>query len=146
MHRSTTKNGIKLIKKFEGFSKVLYYCSSGYPTIGYGHKLKSTTIKSITESDAEELLKQDLIISETAVIKYINTPLTNYEYDALVSFTFNCGNAALQRSTLRSKINYGDHEAHLEFLKWIYAGAVKMHSLMKRRYVESRIFLGELKY
>lgn len=59
----------------------------------------------------------------------------------LTSFTFNLGPAALQRSTLRSKINSEDFAAvPQEFLKWIYVGNKRMNGLLKRRLLESRLF------
>lgn len=148
MHRFTTKNGIKFIKKFEGFSSGPYLCPGGYLTIGYGHKLLASDqykYKIISMETAEEILIMDLLKIEQAIIKYINVELNNNQFDALVSFTFNLGPAALQRSSLRQKINYYLYdEAQKEFLKWVYAGSKKVTGLIYRRKAESDLFAGYL--
>lgn len=142
MHRFTSLKGIELIKKFEGFSTVKYFCSGGFATIGYGHKLLPTEhFNFISKEHANELLIKDLIAIENNVIKYINVPLTNNQFDALVSFTFNLGAAALQRSTLRQKINYHQYfEAGQEFLKWVYVRGKILNGLFKRRLAEKELF------
>ena len=88
-----SKNGIELIKKWEGCSLKSYYCPSGVLTIGYGHT--GNDVKRgmvITESKAEELLVKDLEKFEKKVNKYINTYNFNQnQFDALVSFAYNIG-------------------------------------------------------
>lgn len=104
MHRFINSQGIELIKRFEGFKSEPYVCAGGYLTIGYGHKLlPSDKYNKITEEKAEKILLKDLIRTERTVLKYIDNHLTDDQYAALVSFTFNLGSAALQRSTLRQK-------------------------------------------
>lgn len=145
MYRSTSKKGIDFIKKFEGFKGDKYLCSGGHLTIGYGHKfLISDVYSTISVEEAEVILKQDLAKFEFAVIKYIDVKLTNNQFDSLVSFTFNLGAGALQRSTLRHKVNYGDYlGASKEFLKWTYSSGKRLNGLKQRRIAESRLFLDE---
>lgn len=142
MHRFTHEKGIELIKKFEGFSEAPYVCSGGYLTIGYGHKLlPSDRFNKVSLEKAEKLLKKDLLSAERIVLRYISAELNDDQFAALVSFTFNLGPAALQRSTLRQKINYGlYYEATKEFKKWVYAGGRKVIGLVRRRKVESKLF------
>lgn len=142
-HRFTNKKGIELIKHFEGFRPTPYVCAGGYLTIGFGHKLlPSDRYNSVTIEKAQQILKKDLIRTERAVIKYINHELNDDQFAALVSFTFNLGPAALQRSGLRSKINYGEFkEAAKEFSKWIYAGGKALAGLKRRRALEAKLFL-----
>lgn len=142
MHRFTNIKGIELIKQFEGFKPEPYVCSGGYLTIGYGHKLlPSDNYKTINIEKAGVILENDLRRVERAVIKYIDSNINDDQFAALVSFTFNLGPAALQRSTLRQKINYGLYdEIEQEFLKWVYAGGRKLVGLVKRRRVESDLF------
>ena len=144
MHRFTNLKGIELIKQFEGFKAQPYVCSGGYLTIGYGHKLlPSDSYKIIDLEKAQGILENDLRRIERSVIKYIDAEINDDQFAALVSFTFNLGPAALQRSTLRQKINYGHYEdASKEFLKWVYAGGRKLAGLVKRRKVESELFNG----
>ena len=141
--RHITQNGIDLIKRFEGFSAIVYMCPAGYPTIGYGHVVKSHEDFSngITEGQAEELLRQDAQIAERAVLRLINVPLTDGQFDALVSFTYNLGGGALQRSTLRRKINREEHaEVPEQFMRWVWAGGRKLKGLVRRRVAESELY------
>ena len=143
--RHVTNNGLKLIKSFEGFSSKIYLDSAGLQTIGYGHLIlpheKHSFKNGITATHAEFLLKQDVITAENAVTRLIKTPLTNNQFDSLVSFTFNVGAGALQRSTLRHKVNRGEHESvPAELIKWIYAGGRKIPGLIKRRILESELY------
>ncbi|HCR85343.1 MAG TPA: muraminidase, partial [Alphaproteobacteria bacterium] len=121
--RNVTQKGVELIKHFESFSSVIYICPAGYRTIGYGHVVKESEIdrfkKPISEYEALKILEADILSSCRSVLRLINVPLTDGQFDALVSFTFNLGGGALQRSTLRRKINRYEHEeAADEFLKW----------------------------
>jgi lysozyme len=147
IHRHSNSKGIELIKFFEGFKVKPYICSGGFPTIGFGHKILSNeSFKQISQATAENLLKQDLYIAEKSVLRHISTTLNNNQFAALVSFTFNLGGAALQRSTLRQKINYDLHEeSSNEFLRWIYVGGKILPGLVKRRKAEQHLFMSEAK-
>lgn len=143
--RKISKTGLDLIKRFEGFSPTVYICSAGYPTIGYGHVVKPQEqeqfVGGITPEQAEILLRQDVQTAERAVLRLITVPLTDGQFDALVSFTFNLGAGALQRSTLRRKVNRGDHaNVPAEFRKWVWAGGRKLEGLVKRRKAESDLY------
>ncbi|WP_039758428.1 lysozyme [Bartonella queenslandensis] len=141
--RHITQNGLNLIKRFEGFSPTVYFCPAGYPTIGYGHVVKDNEDFSvgIDEARAIELLRQDAIIAELAVLRLINVPLTSNQFDALVSFTYNLGGGALQSSTLRRKVNRGEHnEAPEQFLRWVFAGGRKLKGLILRRQAEANLY------
>ena len=143
--RHITQAGIDLIKQFEGFSPTVYICPAGYPTIGYGHVVKPDErqqfASGITPEQAEALLRQDVQSAERAVLRLITVPLTDGQFDALVSFTFNLGAGALQRSTLRRKVNRGDHAAMpAEFRKWVWAGGRKLEGLVRRRHSEAILY------
>jgi lysozyme len=143
--RSITQAGLDLIKGFEGFSPTVYICPAGYPTIGYGHVVKpheqEAFASGIATEQAETLLRQDVQIAERAVLRLIAVPLTDGQFDAMVSFTFNLGAGALQRSTLRRRINHGDHAAvPAEFRKWIWAGGRKLEGLVRRREAEANLY------
>ena len=143
--RHITQDGIDLIKRFEGFSRTVYFCPAGYPTIGYGHVVKDGEDFSngIMEGEAEELLRQDAQIAERAVLRLINVPLTDGQFDALVSFTYNLGGGALQRSTLRRKINREEHaEVPEQLMRWVWAGGRKLKGLVRRREAESRLYIN----
>ena len=143
--RHITQAGIDLIKQFEGFSPTIYICPAGYPTIGYGHVVKPQEREQfaggISTEQAEALLRQDVQTAERAVLRLITVPLTDGQFDALVSFTFNLGAGALQRSTLRRKVNRGDHAAlPSEFRKWVWAGGSKLEGLVRRRNEEANLY------
>lgn len=140
----TSNNGINLIKRFEGLRLSSYICAAGYPTIGYGHVIKRGEDFSagIDEARAVELLRGDVQASERAVRRLINVTLNQNQFDALVSFTFNLGAGALQRSTLRQKLNRGEyHQAAPEFNKWVFANGRKLRGLQLRRKAEVELFM-----
>lgn len=140
-----TEEGLNLIKRFEGFSHTIYICPAGYPTIGYGHVMlaheREQFAAGITQAEATELLRKDVRIAERAVLRLISVPLTDGQFDALVSFTFNLGAGALQRSTLRLKVNRGEHESVPDqLIKWVWAGGTKSKGLYYRRKSEINLY------
>lgn len=147
--RHITEKGLGIIKKFEGFSPTVYICPASYPTIGYGHVVKPDErqqyASGITPEQAEVLLRQDVQTAERAVLRLISVPLTDWQFDALVSFTFNLGAGALQRSTLRRKVNRSDHtNVPAEFRKWVWAGGRKLEGLVRRREAEATLYATAL--
>ena len=93
--RHVSQDGVDLIKRFEGFSPVIYICPAGWPTIGYGHVVRDGErdrfANEIGEDEAEELLRRDVGVAERAVLRLISVPLIDGQFDALVSFTYNLG-------------------------------------------------------
>jgi lysozyme len=144
MHHLSPK-GLELIKEFEGFSPIIYKDSAGLPTIGCGHLIflhELSSLKNyITKAKAEELLKADLRVAENAVSRLITSSINQNQYDALVSFAFNLGAGALQRSRLRAKVNRAEHSSvPAEFLRWVYAGGIKVSGLIRRRMAEANLY------
>ncbi len=91
---------------------------------------------TITEAEAEALLVKDLKRFEDAVNRLITVDLTQNEFDAIVSFAFNCGNGALEESTFRRRINSGEDKARCfreEFVRWTNGG---LPGLVRRRQAE----------
>ncbi len=79
--------------------------------------------------------------AEHAVSRLICVPLSNGQLDALISFTFNLGAGALQRSTLRARVNRGEHDAvPSELMKWVWAGGRKLAGLVRRRAAEAMLY------
>jgi len=143
--RHITQEGLDLIKRFEGFSPTIYLCPAGYPTIGYGHVVREEEQErfedGINEQEAEELLERDVRWAERGVLRLIDVALTDGQFDALVSFTFNLGTGALQRSTLRRKVNREEHEqVPREFMRWVWAGGRRLEGLIKRRTTEAEMY------
>lgn len=143
--RHVTRHGIELIKRFEGFEPRIYLDAAGYPTIGFGHLVREYEREAfkdgISEAMGEELLIKDIVAAEQAVLRLIKVPLTDGQFDALVSFTFNLGSGPLQRSTLRRKVNREEHaDVPAEFMKWVWAGGKKLKGLIRRRTAESLMY------
>jgi len=98
----------------------------------------------ITPAEATELLRKDVGIAELAVVRLISVLLTDGQFDALVSFTFNLGAGALQRSTLRRKANRGEHESvPAELMKWVWAAGKRISGLIHRREVEGALYRSD---
>jgi lysozyme len=141
----TSNTGIELIKKYEGCELEAYLCPAGVWTIGYGSTKGVSKGDTITQEEAEQILKNDIMHeAEVYVDNFVTAKLNQNQYDALVSFTFNLGGGALQKSTLLKKLNNGDYQgAANEFTRWVYAGGKKLNGLVKRRREEKELFLKE---
>ena len=147
--RLINERGIEIVKSFEGLALRPYVCAGGVNSVGYGATRSSTggpidlDMEAITEAEAEALLIRDLESSEGWVSRLIKAALTENQYSALTSFTFNVGAGALQRSTLRMKLNRGEvQNAADEFPKWRIAGGRILAGLVRRRVAERALFLA----
>ena len=145
--RHITENGLALIKRFEGFAPEVYVCPGGWPTIGYGHVVgeheRERFADGIDEAAAEELLRRDVETAERAVLRLIRVPLEDGRFGALTSFAFNLGAGALQRSTLRRRVNREEHGGvPAEFRRWVWAGGRKLKGLIRRREAEAGFYAG----
>jgi len=138
-----SNNGLRLIRAFESFSPIPYVCPAGYKTLGYGHVVKPTEVFDLPLSpeSGKIILLKDVGVSERAISRLIRVPLSQNQWDALTSWTFNLGSGALQSSTLRSVINRQEYdEAPDQIRRWIYAGGRRLNGLIKRREIEARLF------
>lgn len=137
----TSQKGIDLIKKFEGCRLTAYKCPAGVWTIGYGHTRGVKKGQRITQKQAESYLKSDLREYEKSVEKAVKVTLNQNQFDALISFTYNCGVAALQGSTLLKKLNAGDYKgASAEFPRWNKSSGRVLNGLKYRRKAERELF------
>jgi lysozyme len=131
------------LKKFEGFASTPYLCTGGYKTIGYGHQIQKGDVflVPLSNQQADALLEQDIKALLPKVQRLIKGPLTTKQWCALLSFSFNVGTAALQRSTLRLKVNRQEHKlVPQEFMKWIWAGGKPSKGLKGRRFKEGLLY------
>lgn len=141
MTMKVSDEGIGLIKAFEGCKLGSYYDSGGVLTIGYGCTTDVAPGMKITQVQAEERLKLDLKDAEDAVNLLVVVPLSQNEFDALVSFTFNLGQGALRRSKLLKLLNTSDYiGAAREFLDANKDGGKVLPGLTRRRLAESQLF------
>lgn len=141
---SASQELIDSIKAHEGLRLKAYIpVKNDAWTIGYGHTGRDVYQGlQITKDDAERLLRNDLERFEYAV-RQIKVPLNQHQFDALVSFTYNIGVGAFNRSTLLTEINKGNYDAVPHQLsRWVYSSGVKYRGLIKRRQYEANIFNG----
>eukprot|EP01053_Blabericola_migrator_P010060 Blabericola_migrator_1__10059@NODE_5586_length_725_cov_552_644377_g3631_i0_p1_GENE_NODE_5586_length_725_cov_552_644377_g3631_i0NODE_5586_length_725_cov_552_644377_g3631_i0_p1_ORF_typecomplete_len150_score3_18Phage_lysozyme/PF00959_19/1_1e39_NODE_5586_length_725_cov_552_644377_g3631_i0201650 len=145
----TSNNGVELIKHFEGCRLTAYPdpATAGAPwSIGYGwtQPVDGKPVRpgmTIEQPTAERLLKTGLQSYENEVSKLVKVPVTQGQFDALVSFNYNLGARALSTSTLLKKLNAGDYEgAAEEFPRWNKAGGKVMNGLTRRREAELALF------
>jgi len=157
---NVSPKALKVIKHHEGLRFNPYRCPAKLWTIGVGHVLYPEQGKlkiedrdayllrpednrkfSIEEVDA--ILAADLQRFERGVERFVSVTLTQGEFDALVSFSFNVGLGTLQRSTLRAKLNRNDKDgAADELLKYCLAGGKILKGLQNRRIDERAMFIS----
>ena len=140
----TGEKGLELIKRFEGLKLSAYYCPGGILTIGYGHTGKDVFQgQRITVQQAEDLLRKDVERFEKAVERLVTVELSQEQFDALVSFTYNLGEGSLQKSTLLKVLNRGEYsKAAGQFDQWNKSGGKVLAGLVARREAEEQLFLG----
>lgn len=144
----TSEKGIALIKEFEGCKLTAYQDSVGVWTIGYGwtQPVDGKPIRAgmvIKQETAERLLKTGLVSYESDVSRLVKVRLTQGQFDALVSFTYNLGARSLSTSTLLRKLNVGDYDGSAdEFLRWNKAGGKVLNGLTRRREAERALFMS----
>lgn len=169
---NTSKLGIELVKHYESIhdgdlTKIGLQpkmCPAGIWTIGYGHTLKDINgqwlkgvagfqrlleiypdYETITEEEAVEILKDDLEKFELQ-LNSLNLKLTQYQFDAIVSFIFNCGFGNFLDSTLLRRIKGEKGSIRDAFLMWNKSNGKVLNGLIKRRESEATLFeSGELK-
>jgi lysozyme len=116
--------GEKVLVDREGLRTEAYLDSVGVWTIGVGHTAACGPPEpcegmTITQDEALEIFARDTNTFEDEVNRLVTVPLTQWEFDALVSFTYNVGASALAGSTLLRKLNAGDKKgAYEEFMEW----------------------------
>lgn len=136
----TSQRGINLIKEFEGLRLTAYRCPAGVYTIGYGHTRGVKRGMKITEEEASAFLTADLLNSEKAVERYGSVYHWNQnEFDALVSFTFNCGATNLRALLRNGRRNRSQIVATLPLYR--KAGGKVLKGLERRRAAEKALFL-----
>jgi GH24 family phage-related lysozyme (muramidase) len=141
--------GLRLIRSFEGYHTRLpdggcaaYLCPAGVPTIGHGVTEGIKLGMVWTAEEAETALRREIAKHEAAVTRLVTVDINQNEFDALVSFSYNCGIGALTRSGLLRKLNKGDRlGASKEFAKWNRGGGRVLKGLVSRREREAALFL-----
>lgn len=142
---------LELIERFEGFSPKPYICPAGIPTIGIGFTYYPSTGKRVTMQDKPidrvtgyQILTQLLQQFERQVDSMTVDTVTQGQFDALVSFAFNCGTGNLKGSTLLKKVNANPNDPTIrdEFMKWTKAGGKTLKGLVNRRQAEADLYFS----
>lgn len=139
----TSQRGIDLIKEFEGFSERVYLCPGGVYTIGYGHTRGVQIGDTCTREKAEDYLKDDLREAEEVVLALVSVPLTQNQFDALVSLVYNIGSGNFYDSTIRRVINLniGNIEEYRRaWMMWVKSRGKVLKGLVRRREAEFKLF------
>jgi lysozyme len=132
-----------LLKPFEGCKLKAYRCPAGICTIGYGHTSAAgapavTDGMTITQKQAEDILRRDLVKYETAVHGMMHQPLNQHQFDVLVDFAYNAGEGNLRSSTLLKKVNSASfNSVPAELMKWTKGGGKILPGLVRRRHAEA---------
>lgn len=145
----TSDRGLELIKISEGLETEAYPDPgnriTGEPwTIGYGHMRGVRRGDTCTEEQATDWLRADLAAAEGAVRRLVDVPLSQMQFDALVSFVFNVGAGAFGNSTLLRLLNAGDATgAAAQFRRWNRGADGVLPGLVVRRAAERTLFLSQ---
>jgi lysozyme len=149
---------LEMIRHHEGVRYRPYRCPAKLWTVGVGHVLYPEQGKlpldrrgdyalldkdnrQFSKEEVDGILRNDLARFERGVAQYCPVSLSQGQFDALVSFSFNLGLGTLQRSTLRQKILRGD-AAEDEFLRYTIGGGKVLKGLVNRRNDERALYLG----
>jgi len=152
-----SKQGAALVQAFENCLQPVsgitpkrfraYRCPAGVLTIGWGHtndhgrRFDEGTVW--TQADCDFAFAEDMAHFEAAVRRLVTVALKQEQFDALVSFAYNCGEGNLEKSTLLRKVNAGDFAAAaLEFPRWNRGGGRVLAGLVRRRASEALLFQG----
>lgn len=145
--KTMSQVGVDLITSFEDTRTKAYDDGVGVWTIGIGTTFYPSGNKvkqgdTCTLEQAKSYFKHDLAKFEKAVNESVSVPLTQSQFDALVSLTYNIGSGAFKDSTLLKKLNKGDYQgAADQFLAWKKAGGKVLPGLVRRREAERALFL-----
>lgn len=133
--------GLAFIKGFEGFRETAYKDSNGLWACGYGHTTGVNPGDTCTEGEASAWLLADTGNAQAAVNLHVSVGLTQNQFDALTSFTYNVGTTAFIGSTLLRLLNAGQTDAAAgEFLNWDHIDGVEIAGLERRREAEMELF------
>ena len=139
-----SKEGVDLIKKFEGCELDAYKCAAGVWTIAYGRIKEVKEGDTCSQNEAEEWLNEELIEYESDVNHMVEVSLLQNQFDALVSWVYNLGPSNLKASTMLKVLNLGEYKSVPEQIKrWNKAGGKVLEGLTRRRNAEALLFEGK---
>lgn len=155
-----SSQGRDFLTELEGSRSQAYRDVRGLLTIGVGHLITQSELSSgkiyirgvpvkwrngLSNRDIDNLLAQDLERFNTAVNDAVTVNLRQYQFDSLVSFSFNVGPSAFRNSTLLKVLNQGNYnEVPNQFMRWVYSNGKKIPGLVHRRKREVKLWNGEI--
>lgn len=141
--RIISQDGLEKLKRREGLRLKAYEDIGGTRTIGYGHAHGVMRGEEITQLEAEKLLLDDVSTIARAVADAVKQPVTQDEYDALISFAYNVGPTRFKRSDVLKHLNAGDIQRTADaLLGWCHVAHKFSRGLFNRRQAEAKQFLG----
>lgn len=149
MTNAISAHGLALIQELEGFQAEPKQLPTGGWVVGYSHVRDNEPGEAVNENDATELLTQDLASYETLVNTLVTQPLTQTQFDALISFAFSVGAEAFGKSQVLRRVNASDYvSAACAMDAWrksdVSGELVIIDALVRRRTAEKALFLKEL--
>lgn len=142
MIRTINDAALQLIKSFEGCRLTAYQDQRGIWTAGFGHTGNVNEGDVITQEQADQYLLGDLQHAESTVGRLVHVDISDNQFGALCSLTYNIGSGNFQSSTMLKLINKDDFaDAANEFLKWNHVNGVPNDGLLRRRSAERDLFL-----
>jgi len=136
-----SKEGLALIKRFEGCELKAYRCPANVLTIGYGHTKNVTENMEITQQEANDMLDEELIEYCEYIDKMVKVSLNQNQFDALVAWIYNLGPTNFRNSTLLTVLNQERYSDVPEQIKrWNKADGKILDGLIKRREAEALLF------
>ena len=136
-----SKEGLALIKKFEGCELKAYQDSVDVWTIGFGHTKDVKEGDEINQEHAEFMLDEEMPEYEGYINNMVKVPLEQCQFDALCAWVYNLGPTNLKESTLLKLLNAGDyHLIPSQIKRWNKAGGKTLNGLIRRREAESLLF------
>ena len=136
--------GVELLTHFEGLKLEAYQDSVGVWTIGYGHTKGVVSGMKVTESQANNLLRTELIEYQNYINSMVKVNLDQCQFDALVCWVYNLGPTNLSNSTLLTLLNQGVKlQIPKQIRRWNKAGGKVLKGLVRRREAEALMFAGK---
>jgi len=139
-----SKEGLSLIKSFEGCKLEAYLCAANVPTIAWGRTKDVKMEDTCTQEQADKWLEEEIVEYEDHVHKAVEMPLSQHQFDSLVSWTYNLGPSNLNSSTMLKVLNKGEYEdVPAQIKRWNKASGVVKEGLIRRREAEALLFEGK---
>lgn len=144
---SLTAAGLVALANFEGFAPEAYVPVPGdVPTIGFGSTAGVEIGDQISVTGALNRLQKDVRKAEDAVKSCVTVPLTQNQFDAFISLSYNIGGSAFCNSTLVRKLNSGNYQgACAELKRWVYVDGRVVQGLVNRREAEYLRCIGAMR-